>query len=116
MTKRIVSAVCSFMLGTVFLFSAVPAQAEGVLAENITWRTEGSALIFEGQGDMVLTYEYLTEIPWYNQRTEVDTLIIGEGITSIAEGSFSAFRLLKNVTLPSTLDTIGSSAFLSCEG
>ena len=116
MTKKMISVISSFLLVAALLVSAMPVFAEGVLEDNISWRTEGSTLIFEGAGEMKLTYEYLTEIPWYDQRTEVDTLVIGEGITTVAEGAFNAFRLLKSVTLPSTMDTIGSSAFLSCEG
>ncbi len=109
--------VLSFALAIVMLqCCAISVFAEGKVSENITWKQEGSVLTFEGAGDMVLEYEYITQIPWYNLRAEIDTIVIGEGITSIGEGAFTAFRLLKTVSLPETLSVIGASAFLSCEG
>ncbi len=117
MSKKIFLIICSFLLATVFLMSAVPAFAEGSIEDNISWSIDGSTMYLEGSGDMILTYEYLPEIPWYNEGTEnVETLIIGEGITSIAEGAFSSFGKLKNIQFPESLTTIGPSAFLSCEG
>ena len=118
MNQKILSAVCSFCATCVLLVIATPAAfAEiGSVSENISWKIEGSTMYVEGSGDMVLHYAYLPDIPWYEEGTKhVETLIIGEGITSIDEGAFNAFRKLKNVQFPETLTVIGPSAFLSCE-
>ncbi len=85
-----------------------------VLSDNITYRTDNSVLYIEGSGDMVLSYDYIPEIPWYDIRNDFDTLIIGEGITSIAEGAFSSFSNLKTIKFPETLKKISHSAFISC--
>lgn len=116
MKKKFLKILCFSLTVVMLQCCAIPAFAEGKVSENITWKQEGSVLTFEGAGDMVLEYEYITQIPWYNLRTEIDTIVIGEGITSIGEGAFTAFRLLKNVSLPESLSVIGASAFLSCEG
>ena len=117
MSKKIISIICTFLLTTVLMMSAVPVFAEGSIEDNISWFIDGSTMYLEGSGDMVLTYEYLPDIPWYDEGTaNVETLIIGEGITSIAEGAFNAFRKLKTIQFPESLTTIGPSAFLSCEG
>lgn len=117
MMKKGVLTFCSMLLSVLLLVFSFPVFAEGeVLGDNVSWRVEGSVLYFEGSGDMTLTYQYLTEIPWYGERDNIDTIVIGDGITSVAEGAFTAFRKLKNVTFPSSMTTIGSSAFLSCEG
>ena len=116
MRKNLRKMLCLVLLAVAALCFTVPALAIGTVSDNITWTQEGSTLNIEGSGDMVLEYEYLTEIPWYHLKTEVDTILIGEGVTSIAEGAFTAFRLVKRVELPQSLSVIGPSAFLSCEG
>ena len=115
MKKKSVLSLVSFLLCAVLFSSFSPVFAEdAVLSDNISWKAEGSTLYFEGSGDMTLTYKYITEIPWYNLRTEIDTVSIGEGITSIGESAFCDFVHLKTVTLPESLKTIGECAFLTC--
>lgn len=96
------------------IFPCSVSASTAELGDNLSWKIDGSILKIEGNGDMSLTYEYLSQIPWYEQRNDIDTIIVGEGITSIAEGAFTAFANLKSVTLPSTMTYIASAAFLSC--
>lgn len=115
--KKYVRSFFALFLAVFLLSFSFSAFAEGkVLSDNITWKVSGSVLYLEGSGDMTLTYEYLTVIPWYEERNNIDTIVIEDGITSLGEGAFTAFRNLKNVEFPSSMTTIGSSAFLSCEG
>ncbi|HBL81961.1 MAG TPA: hypothetical protein DD391_05080 [Clostridiales bacterium] len=117
MMKKKVHSFFSLFLAVCLLTCTFSAfAADNVLGGNITWKVDGSVLYLEGSGDMTLTYEYLTDIPWYEERNNIDTIVIGDGITSLAEGAFTAFRKLKTVEFPSSMTTIGSSAFLSCEG
>lgn len=116
MKKKVHSFFSLFLVVCLLTCSFSAFAADNVLGGNITWKVDGSVLYLEGSGDMTLTYEYLTEIPWYEERNNIDTLVIGDGITSLAEGAFTAFRKLKTVEFPSSMTTIGSSAFLSCEG
>ena len=116
MIKHMFSAFCSVLIASVLLFGVVPVSAEGSIDSNITWRVDGTTLYLEGSGDMKLHYDYLPEIPWYDACINtVETIIIGEGITSIDEGAFNAFHKLKTVQFPESMTTIGPSAFLSCE-
>ena len=113
--KKIVRATFCLMLTAIVLSGCFCAFAEDkVLGDNITYKVEGTTLTLEGSGDMSLSYDYLTEIPWHNDGKNIETLIVGEGITSIAEGAFSAFTKLQTVVLPETLQVIGTSAFISC--
>ncbi len=117
MFKKTYSIFFSFIFAVSALLFMIPVSAEdAVLSSNITWHVDGSVLKISGSGDMILTYNYITEIPWYNEKNQIDTVIIGEGITSIGEGAFSAFRALKKVSLPESMTTIGECAFLTCEG
>jgi len=113
--KRIFkSSLCFVLMALLVCPLCVFAADKNVLSDNITYKIEGSTLTFEGSGDMVLTYNYLSEIPWYARRNEIDTVVVGEGITSLGEGVFADFICLTSVTLPESLTTIGETAFLTC--
>lgn len=111
MIKKTLCLIISLI--TILSSASVFAEKE-VLGNNISYRTENSVLYLEGTGDMTLSYDYIPEIPWYSIRNDFDTIVIGEGITSIAEGAFSSFSNLKSIKFPETLKTIRHSAFISC--
>lgn len=64
-------------------------------------------IVAEGRGLSIANELVAVAVSGLNQ------LVVPEGITSIAESLFSSNRTLKTVKLPSTLKTIGSSAFMS---
>ncbi len=51
--------------------------------------------------------------PWKDLKNSVKKLVIGDGITSIAPGTFYGYNFM-DIKLPDTLETIGWSAFDSC--
>ena len=51
--------------------------------------------------------------PWKDFKSSVKKLVIGDGITSIAPGTFYGYNF-DTVELPDTLETIGWNAFDSC--
>lgn len=104
------------MTALMFVCPFAISADESSLSSNISWHTDGSVLYLEGSGEMVLTHEFLTDIPWYSHRETIDSIVIGEGITSLGESAFADFRKLKSVTFPSSMTTIGPGAFLSCSG
>lgn len=58
--------------------------------------------------------------PWNSYNDSIKTVTISEGITSIGEYAFYSFGNysydnLTSVSLPSTLNSIGSGAFYCCE-
>lgn len=50
----------------------------------------------------------------YQQRNSLETVILGEGITSIGDYAFSTCTKLTSITLPSTIKSIGKRAFIDC--
>lgn len=115
MMKKIFTTCLSLLLTIPFTICPISVAANSaVLGDNITWNTEGSVLYFNGSGEMRLNYNFLSQIPWYDIRENIDTIVISEGITSVADGAYTDFSNLKNVTFPSTLTTIGPSAFMTC--
>ena len=96
-------------------FLCIPSvSAEETAETNVTWEQQGNVLYINGTGDMVIDYEYISQIPWYGLRTNISKIVIGEGITSIYDGAFADFRAVKEVVLPDSLRTIGRAAFITC--
>lgn len=82
---------------------------------NLYWELTGEedalVLTITGQGRMEETDSY----PWKPFFEEIVKIIIGEGITSIADGAFSVFYNVTEVTIPASVTEISSSAFEFCD-
>lgn len=89
----------------------------GICGENLIWSFDKATgtLTVSGEGEM---YDYSTsadELPWYAHRQNITALVVEEGATSIGEFAFAyVFPVLSDVTLPSTMISIGKQAFHSC--
>ena len=83
----------------------------GSCGDNVEWRlyTCGTLKI-TGSGPMY-DYDNPTEVPWYKKL--IEDVEIEEGITSIGAGAFYGDSLI-SVTIPSTVNSIGNSAFRAC--
>ena len=113
--------------------------ATGQCGDNVYWNYDSTTggLIVSGTGKMYDYPNFVDYSPFYD--TEIKTVIVEEGITSIGDGAFEnceslevatipdgvtrigddAFRNctnLSNVTLPDDVKSIGDSAFSSCYG
>ena len=86
---------------------------DDVTENSIAWSIEDSVLTITGNGSM-LDYQYTFDIPWYPNRASVNSIVIGEGITSIGSASFFDFYLVKTISIASTVSSIGKSAFQYC--
>ena len=97
----------------------VPLEAgngtSGVCGETVNWafdRTSGN-LTLAGFGRMY-DYAALECLPWHEFRTEIVSVVMGEGITSLGDYAFSG-TALEEVTLPGAITWIGAEAFADCE-
>ena len=100
-----------FLLSILFFVFAC-ASAWG----DVTCDQSGTTLTFSynGSGSSVLEADNNTQWNTIYNRSAVTSIIIGEGVTSIAASAFSNFAALQSVTVPSTLTSIGNSAFSGC--
>ncbi len=99
--------VCSFYLAMLFPLSLF---AESGTWGNLTWNlsTDG-VLTISGTGSM-----QSGSFPWNTStyREKIKSVIIEEGVTSIAQKAFySSYKNLSVVQLPASIDSIGTSAF-----
>ena len=53
--------------------------------------------------------------PWYIYQSQVNTIVIGDGITSVGDYAFYDFISVTDVILPESMINIGDHAFEDCE-
>lgn len=120
-----IAIICMMML-----IMPVSAKAEGVVGDasstvigypsgtcgaNATWvcNTDTKTLTISGTG---ATYGYssVSDIPWKSYKSQIEKVVVKEGITEIGYGNFSNYGYILSVELPDTLKTIGYNAFMNC--
>ena len=90
--KRTVALLlASVMVFLMIPFSVLPIAAEeyeGTCGDNLTWSldTDTGVLTISGTGEMQ-NYSSGTT-PWYGHRSSIQTVIIGDGVTSIGDTAF----------------------------
>ncbi|MBQ7397417.1 MAG: leucine-rich repeat domain-containing protein, partial [Clostridia bacterium] len=100
-----VCTVCGIATG----FCGV-AENEGG-EESVWWTYENGTLIFDGDGAMA---EYNLSRPWGAYGDSVTTIVIEEGVTTIADFAFQGFTALESIEIPQGVVKIGVQAFDGC--
>ncbi len=78
--------------------------------ENAEWSFSNGELSITGTGKVDFSDEYGWEL--YNN--DIEYIVIGNGITSLPDGIFSSLDSLSEVSLASSLQSIGKNAFTDC--
>ncbi len=79
--------------------------------DNLTWSLSGGTLTISGTGEMAAAYS-AANYPWYASRSQINAIVIEEGVTGIASNAFLFDQsFVNNIWLPGTLTSIGSYAF-----
>ena len=86
----------------------------GKLGNYVTYTLDSSGLLtISGKGDME-DYDDDIDSPLFNSRSEINHIVIEDGVTSIGKYSFPGFRNLASVELPNSMVSIGDYAFCYC--
>ncbi len=87
----------------------------GNLPNNLKWTYDIATRVMTitGTGSMA-AFDASNPIPWYQYTTSIEKLVVGEGVTSIANSAFSGATALRTVTLPSTITRVENNAFNNC--
>lgn len=116
--KRMTKWLCCLLM-LCLLISVLPITAHaasGKCGENVTWELNIlGTLTISGTGPMY-DYESTSDAPWFDQRDSIDTIIIGDGVTTIGANSFYNCHKMTSVTLSVSVTSIGDYAFSSCYG
>ena len=94
-------------------YSYCGAEGDG---KNIMWTFDCDAklLVISGTGSMK-SYEAGTA-PWYIHRTNIQTVVIEEGVKTIGSYAFYNCKNITSLTLPNSLLSISNNAFNICMG
>ena len=91
--------------------------AAGTCGDNVTWSlysVTGTTyrLVIGGTGPMA---DYSTgNMPWYSYRSDITTVELENGVTSIGNNAFAYCSSLTGVTIPAGVTSIGNYAFIFC--
>lgn len=90
---------------------------------DVTWHygVTTKALTISGTGQMMdyssdqgSDNQYHSTAPWSHFDSEIETVVVVEGVTYIGNDAFAYCPALTSVSLPSTLEAIGNNAFTGC--
>ena len=122
MKKKILSIFLAFCL----IFSLLPMGAmadeakSGTCGDNLTWTLDGDGtLTISGTGKMddYDDSDYKTAAPWIWDKYKIKSVVIEDGVTSIGSEAFyttDGYPDITKVTIPSSVESIGGSAFARC--
>ncbi len=87
------------------------ATVSGTCGDNLDWVLyDTGRLEIIGNGAMT-SWTAPNKIPWYDYRTEINEIIIGEGVTSVGKFAFTSCTAQKSVSIPESVTSIEASAF-----
>jgi len=86
---------------------------EAVPKGQITWDLSGDTLTISGNGPMN-DYESYSDVPWYDNITQIEIVKIEDGVTSIGNSAFANHESLTSVSIPDNVTSIGDWAFSDC--
>ena len=101
-------------------FSAYADVQTGKCGDNVTYSLDTSTgvLTISGKGNMKNyndnDYDNYGNNPFYYKRSNIKTVIIKNGVTSIGDYTFYYCKSLISVTIPDSVTNIGDSAFYYC--
>ena len=120
MKTRILSLLLALaLLCTVLPQFTLSARAEevysGACGEHLTWSfdPDTNTLTIEGFGPMDDSYAYISQ-PWCLLSDRITTVLLPEGLTSLAEHAFEAMTRLETIQFPESLTSIPDGAFFDC--
>lgn len=86
----------------------------GTCGKNLTWELKDGVLTINGTGEMeCLDFDQFYS--WHDNRDEIKSIVISEGVTSIEYCAFSSFSNLTSVEIPTSVTNIEEKAFCECD-
>ena len=114
--KRCISLLVVLCL----VLSVIPITAyaeiidSGTCGSDLTWTLDSDGLLnISGTGAMSDYFDWSTA-PWYSNRTEIESVCITDGVTSIGSFAFRECTSLTSITIPVGVTSIGDCTFMGC--
>ena len=108
------------LLLLICILNALSINAEiysGSCGDNVSYTldTSNGLLSITGTGAME-NYSSSSSVPWYSNRSDIKSILIANGVTSIGHRVFYDCSNLTWVSIPNSVNYIGDSAFRECSG
>ena len=91
--------------------SAVSTATSGKCGKNVSWSLKNGVLTISGKGEM---YNYASRffdgLSPFSERTDIKSIVVESGVTSIGDNAFEECRSVTGVTIPKGVTRIGSGA------
>ena len=107
----------SAVVAMIFLITVLPvfaAEDKNKIGDNIYWNIENGVLYVSGSGE-IPNYtdgdKNENPPPWYSQKESIKGIVIESGITRVGDWAFGRFGNVCELSLPPTLETIGTQSF-----
>ena len=110
--------LCAVPLGLGLVDTAYAAEtvSSGTCGDNVTWRlSDDGTLTISGTGKMKDYNDYNNFAPWDSVRSQIKSVVIERGVTTIGDNAFYYCDVMTSVTIPGSVTSIGSGAFDSCD-
>ena len=116
--KRLLRKSLALLLCLSLCISYVPFAAADNVASgtwgNLSWTLDSDGLLtISGSGE-IYDFTYDNPSAWLLHRSQIISVKINSGISSIGEYAFSYCNYLTSITVPSGVESIGSNAFINC--
>ena len=112
MNKTITYMKC--VLLALMMAVAMGAWAEsGTCGTNANWELSNGKLTISGTGKMV-SWSSSSKVPWNHYKSQITSLVIGDGVTSIGSYAFMGCVNLASVSIPESVTGIQMNAFANC--
>lgn len=130
--KRITAVAAAAALAISFIFPAEPGLADlgvggnaivasaassgncGDSGSNVTWLLDDNGTLTISGSGKIEDYRSDIDQPWYSNRSDITSVVIEPGVTSIGSLAFYKCSNLTSITIPSGLTSIGEMAFFNC--
>ena len=81
--------------------------------EATSWKLEDGVLTISGEGAME-NYAKAVKQPWYENRSQITSVVVKDGITEIGDFAFYGLTNLKEVSIADSVTKIGHYALKNC--
>ena len=100
-------------------FAAANAQTpnpHGSCGDHLTWELDlgTGQLIISGYGEMD-DYQYSYSSPWHSNASQILSVSLPNGLTTIGKYAFADLDEVTTITLPNSVTTIANCAFYGCK-
>jgi len=102
--------------GNAIAASAASSGNCGDSGSNVTWSLDDDGTLTISGSGKIEDYRSDIDQPWYSNRSDITSVVIEPGVTSIGSQAFYECSNLTSITIPSGLTSIGEQAFGNCTG